>query len=118
MINYFDYSYAAPTDETPFSTAMAATACPWNPAHKLLRVGLQGRIPDAESDQPVNLVFLLDVSGSMNSADKLPLLKKGFNMMVNQLAQMTAWPSSPMPAPPDWYSTPHPPPTRKPSSTR
>ena len=87
MINYFEYSYASPTDETPFSTAMAATACPWNPAHKLLRVGLQGRIPDAESDQPVNLVFLLDVSGSMNSADKLPLLKKGFSMLVNSLGK-------------------------------
>ncbi|MBN2161754.1 MAG: VWA domain-containing protein [Pontiellaceae bacterium] len=85
MINYFEYSYAAPTDSTPFSTAMAATACPWDPTHQLLRVGLQGRRPDEGEDKPSNLVFLLDVSGSMSSADKLPLLKKGFEMMIKEL---------------------------------
>ncbi|MBN2704269.1 MAG: VWA domain-containing protein [Pontiellaceae bacterium] len=85
MINYFEYDYAAPKGETTFSTAMALQACPWNPTHKLLRVGLQGRKPDEGSDKPSNLVFLLDVSGSMDSEDKLPLLKKGFTMMVNAL---------------------------------
>ncbi len=85
MINYFEYNYAAPTGATPFSTAMALHSCPWNRDHKLLRVGLQGRRLNEESAKPSNLVFLLDVSGSMNSPDKLPLLKKGFTMMVNTL---------------------------------
>ena len=84
MINYFEYDYAPPTDNAPFSTAMAVHACPWNPEHQLLRVGLQGRKPDAGSDQPSNLVFLLDVSGSMNSPDKLPLLKNSLAMLVNR----------------------------------
>jgi Ca-activated chloride channel family protein len=87
MINYFEYNYAPPTDGAPFSTAMDVHTCPWNPAHQLLRVGLQGRSPDVGTDKPSNLVFLLDVSGSMNSADKLPLLKKGFTMLVNQLGE-------------------------------
>jgi len=87
MINYFEYRYAAPGNEVPFSTAMNLHACPWNANHQLLRVGLQGRQIDADSAKPSNLVFLFDVSGSMNRPDKLPLLKKGFTMLVNALGE-------------------------------
>ncbi len=87
MINYFEYNYAAPNGNDPFRTAMALASCPWNRTHQLLRVGLQGRKPDDVTDKPSNLVFLLDVSGSMSSADKLPLLKQGFAMMVKSLGE-------------------------------
>ncbi|MFA7174754.1 MAG: VWA domain-containing protein [Kiritimatiellia bacterium] len=87
MINYFEYNYAAPRAEAPFSAAMALHPCPWNPHHHLLRVGLQGRKMDADNRKPSNLVFLLDVSGSMSSPDKLPLLKTGLAMLVNTLTE-------------------------------
>jgi Ca-activated chloride channel homolog len=85
MINYFEYAYPQPDGAAPFSSSMALHRCPWNENHHLLRIGLQGKSFDAEEAKPSNLVFLLDVSGSMNSADKLPLLKQGFEKMVNQL---------------------------------
>lgn len=85
FINYFDYSYQQPKDEHPFSIQMEMSSCPWNSEHKLVHVGLQGKkIPFQELD-PLNLVFLLDVSGSMEENNKLPLLKKSFRMLVNKL---------------------------------
>lgn len=87
MINYFEYNYETPGDAAPFSAAMALHSCPWNPEHQLLRVGLQGRKMDADNRKPSNLVFLLDVSGSMDTPDKLPLLKTGMTMLVNALTE-------------------------------
>ena len=87
MINYFEYDYKGPGDEKPFSTAMAMHACPWNADHYLMRVGIQGRNMDESERKPSNLVFLLDVSGSMNSQDKLPLLKTGMKMLVRALSE-------------------------------
>ena len=85
MVNYFDYQYEQPDDEKPFSVNMELATCPWNQQHKLLRVGLKGKEVHQEERPASNIVFLLDVSGSMKSADKLPLLKNGVEMMVNQL---------------------------------
>jgi hypothetical protein len=87
LINYFEYTYAAPDDAAPFSAAMALHPCPWNPDHQLLRVGLQGRKMEAAERRSSNLVFLLDVSGSMSSPDKLPLLITGMTMLVKALGE-------------------------------
>lgn len=85
MINYFDYDYPQPKGDVPFSITSEVAACPWEPKHRLVSIGLQGKaIPTA--DLPAsNLVFLIDVSGSMESADKLPLLISSFKLLVNQL---------------------------------
>ena len=85
MINYFDYGYAAPADGDPFAVHTELTTCPWNAEHQLLRVGIQGQRLSAERTPPRNLVFLVDVSGSMNSYDKLPLLKQGLAMLAKGL---------------------------------
>ena len=86
LINYFDYDYAAPRDaSTPFSVSTEVAATPWNDNTQLVRIGLQGYQQDAQQRPAANLVFLVDVSGSMNSADKLPLLKNAFRLLVNQL---------------------------------
>ncbi len=85
LVNYFDYDYAAPEGSAPFSMTHEVSSCPWNDDHLLVHVGLQGKVID-ERDVPArNLVFLLDVSGSMNSPDKLPLLKRGLGMLVDNL---------------------------------
>jgi Ca-activated chloride channel family protein len=85
MLNYFRYRYPAPKGRHPFTVTMEAGAAPWNPEHQLLLVGLQGRTMDRRAMPPSNLVFLLDVSGSMATADKLPLVKQGFRMLAAQL---------------------------------
>ena len=87
LVNYFQYDYPQPTGKVPFSVNMELADCPWNEGHKLLRVGLKGREVKADKRPPTNVVFLLDVSGSMTSPDKLPLLKRGFKMMVQQLGE-------------------------------
>lgn len=87
LVNYFTYNYEPPTGEDPFSASMALRSCPWNPAHHLLRIGLQGREIDTDRRKPSNLVFLLDVSGSMNQPNKLPLLKQGMEMLVRNLGE-------------------------------
>jgi Ca-activated chloride channel family protein len=85
MINYFDYDYRSPAGSDPFSLTAEVGECPWNETHKLVHVGLQGKVVD-QSDVPArNLVFLFDVSGSMNSPDKLPLLKRAFSLLVDSL---------------------------------
>lgn len=87
MINYFTYDYTPPKDNAPFSAAMALHECPWNRDHQLLRIGLQGRTLEQDQPRNSNLVFLIDASGSMSSANKLPLLKKGFQMLVESLSE-------------------------------
>ncbi|MCF6356651.1 MAG: von Willebrand factor type A domain-containing protein, partial [Draconibacterium sp.] len=85
MINYFHYDYPQPTGNVPFSVTTELAACPWNTDHYLLHVGLQGKSIDKSELPPSNLVFLLDVSGSMGMPNKLPLLKRAYKMLVNEL---------------------------------
>ncbi|HKP77184.1 MAG TPA: von Willebrand factor type A domain-containing protein [Longimicrobiaceae bacterium] len=85
LVNYFRYDYAEPTGEHPFSVAAEVGPCPWNSNHRLMRVGLQGRHVDTRELPPSNLVFLIDVSGSMQPANKLPLVKDALRMLVEQL---------------------------------
>lgn len=85
MINYFNYDYAPPTDKVPFAARFAQADCPWNEQHKLVRIALKGRELEQATRPPLNLVFLLDVSGSMRDANKLPLVKRSLDMLCNQL---------------------------------
>ena len=85
MINYFTYDYPEPKDEHPFSINTELGKCPWNEEHKLLHIGLQGKNIQTEDLPPSNLVFLLDVSGSMQAPNKLPLVKRAFRLLVNEL---------------------------------
>jgi Ca-activated chloride channel family protein len=86
MINYFDYAYVPPaTREQPFRVATELSAAPWNPEALLLRVGIKGFDIAADARPAANLVFLIDVSGSMQTPDKLPLLKNAFRLLTDQL---------------------------------
>ncbi len=85
MVNYFTYDYPDPEGDRPFSIPPEVGEAPWNPAHRLVHVGLQGKRLRADDRPASNLVFLLDVSGSMNAPDKLPLLKQAFRMLVGEL---------------------------------
>jgi Ca-activated chloride channel family protein len=85
MINYFKYDYAEPDVDHPFSVYTEIARCPWNTRHLLFQVGLKGKSISKSTLPPSNLVFLIDVSGSMNSPNKLPLLKSAFGMLVNEL---------------------------------
>ena len=85
LVNYFNYDYDQPTDEHPFATNVEVAECPWTPEHKLVRVALQGKTLDENERPAMNLVFLIDVSGSMGAENKLPLLKKSLYMLVAML---------------------------------
>lgn len=85
LINYFDYDYAKPKGNEPFSINLEYSECPWNAGHRLVHIGLQGKQLSDEDRKPSNLVFLIDVSGSMRPQNKLPLLKKAFKLLVGQL---------------------------------
>jgi len=85
MINYFPYNYSQPTDQHPFSISTEYSIAPWNPKHKLLKIGLQGKNLDLGKAPKSNLVFLVDVSGSMDQENKLPLLKKSLALMAEKL---------------------------------
>ena len=85
MINYFGYNYDQPAGDDPFSINTEVTTSPWNEKHLLVQVGLQGKKLAMENLPPSNIVFLLDVSGSMSSANKLPLLKASLKMLANEL---------------------------------
>ena len=85
MLNYFPYQYAEPTGKHPFSVTTELAPAPWHSGHRVVLIGLQGRRIPMEALPPNNLVFLLDVSGSMTDARKLPLVKSAFRLLVNQL---------------------------------
>jgi len=85
MINYFKYEYPQPEDEHPFTVNHELAECPWNKENKLLHVGLQGKDIPVDNLPPSNLVFLIDVSGSMDYYNKLPLLKSAFKLLVDQI---------------------------------
>lgn len=87
MINYFDYDYSQPRDGDPFSITTEVGPCPWNEDHNIAMIGLQGQEIEMDERKKTNLVFLLDVSGSMDSDDKLPLLKEAFEMLVEELGE-------------------------------
>ncbi|AHM60289.1 von willebrand factor type a [Flammeovirgaceae bacterium 311] len=85
MLNYFTYDYPQPQGDDPFSVNTEISACPWNGEHQLVHIGLQGRKIPTQSLPPSNLVFLIDVSGSMNTPERLPLVKAAFRLLVNEL---------------------------------
>ncbi|MEY2562171.1 MAG: Ca-activated chloride channel [Verrucomicrobiota bacterium] len=87
MINYFTYEYREPEADKPFSIDLDATACPWDPTHRLLRIGLKAREVANENRPASNLVFLLDVSGSMSPAERLPLVKQAMRLLVDKLTE-------------------------------
>lgn len=87
MINYFKYDYPQPKGDDPFSITTEVSVCPWNETHKLVHVGLQGKELKIDERPKNNLVFLIDVSGSMSSEDKLPLLKKSLKLLVKELEE-------------------------------
>ena len=85
LINYFRFSYKDSQEGAPFSVTTEVSTCPWNPRHRLALIGLQARRMSAERTPPRNLVFLIDVSGSMDSPDKLPLVKTAMRMLSDTL---------------------------------
>jgi len=85
MINYFDYDYPQPNGDMPFSINSELAKCPWNDDHLLLHIGLQGKEIAMDNLPPSNIVFLLDVSGSMRSPNKLPLLKSSLKLLLKKL---------------------------------
>ncbi len=87
LINYFQYDLPEPKDDIPFSITTELGDCPWNKKHKLVQISLKGKSIEKAQLPKNNLVFLIDVSGSMSSGDKLDLLKKGFRMLTNELRE-------------------------------
>jgi Ca-activated chloride channel family protein len=85
MINYFSYNYPQPSNDRPFSITTESAPCPWNEDHQLVMIGMQGRKIDFAKLPPSNLVFLIDVSGSMQDENKLPLVKSSLNLLAEQL---------------------------------
>lgn len=85
MVNFFKYNYPQPLRENPFSINTEYSDCPWNSNNKLVRIGLQGKIIETDNLPASNMVFLIDVSGSMSSMNKLPLLKESLKILVKQL---------------------------------
>lgn len=85
MVNYFAYSYPQPTDGRPFAVAVNGAPAPWAPERQLVRIGVKGKEVPASERPPANLVFLLDVSGSMGDANKLPLVKESMKTLLSQL---------------------------------
>ncbi|WP_421978751.1 YfbK domain-containing protein [Roseivirga seohaensis] len=85
MINYFNYDYEGPKGKHPFAVEHEVSDAPWNTQHKLVHIGIQGEKIEVDKLPPANLVFLVDVSGSMGADNKLPLLKKSLKLLVNQM---------------------------------
>jgi Ca-activated chloride channel family protein len=85
MINYFTYNYAQPMDEKPFAVHVDLASCPWEASHRLVRIGLKGKEIATDKRGTSNLVFLLDVSGSMQPAERLPLVKQAMRLLVDKL---------------------------------
>jgi Ca-activated chloride channel homolog len=87
MINYFDYDYPKPANGEPFTVNTEISECPWNPQHQLVHIGLQGKEIPVDNLPASNMVFLVDVSGSMDEPNKLPLVQASMNMLVDQLRE-------------------------------
>ena len=87
LVNYFRYDYPQPEGDSAFSVTVDAAECPWNRGHRLVRIGLQGRTVDRDARPAGNLVFLIDVSGSMQAANKLPLVQQALTMLVEELSE-------------------------------
>ena len=85
LVNYFNYDYPQPKDEHPFHIETELAECPWQPDHQLLHIGLQGKLIPNDDLPASNLVFLVDVSGSMQAANKLPLLQSSLQLLTDQL---------------------------------
>jgi len=85
LVNYFPYSYAEPDNDDPVAIHTEVAPAPWNHRHQLVRIGIQAKRIDLENTPPSSLTFLIDVSGSMDEPDKLPLLKEAFHLLVRQL---------------------------------
>lgn len=85
MVNYFPYDYPAPDGTAPFEPTVSVSPTPWNPDTQLVHIAIQGSLPEVEDRPPLNLVFLIDTSGSMNAPNKLALLKQSFALMLTQL---------------------------------
>ena len=85
LVNYFPYPYPDRTGEHPFAVSTEVAPCPWAADHRLVRIGLQARRVATRDLPPSNLVFLIDVSGSMKSPDKLPLVQQAFRALVREL---------------------------------
>jgi Ca-activated chloride channel family protein len=85
MVNYFPYAYPAPTEDQAFSSTVSVMPTPWNPGTRLVTIGIQGALPEVAARPPLNLVFLIDTSGSMEDANKLGLLKQSLTLMLAEL---------------------------------
>jgi len=85
FVNYFHYRYQGPTGDAPFAVNLEGAPSPWEPQHQLLRVGVQGKALDPGKERPRHLTFLVDVSGSMQSDDKIGLVKQGLHTLVQNL---------------------------------
>jgi Ca-activated chloride channel family protein len=86
MVNYFSYNYPAPgSAETPFRDSVTVYPSPWNPGTMLMHIGIKGYVPPVRDAAPANIVLLIDTSGSMDEPDKLPLLKRSFALLIDQL---------------------------------
>jgi len=86
LINYFEYDYPQPVGDVPFSVNTEVATAPWNAKHKIVQIGLQGKKVSFDNVPPSNLVFLIDVSGSMDSHERLPLVKQGLRLLISQLS--------------------------------
>ncbi|WP_171125164.1 MULTISPECIES: VWA domain-containing protein [unclassified Ruegeria] len=85
MVNYFPYSYPVPKGDAPFRPSITVSPTPWNEATQLVHIGIQGALPEIADRPPLNLVFLIDTSGSMQDPNKLPLLKQSFRLLLAEL---------------------------------
>jgi Ca-activated chloride channel family protein len=85
MVNYFPYAYAGPEGDAAFASTISVMPTPWNPGTRLVTIGIQGALPEVAARPPLNLVFLIDTSGSMEDANKLPLLKQSLSLMLSEL---------------------------------
>jgi Ca-activated chloride channel family protein len=85
MVNYFPYAYPAPDGDVPFRPTVTVMPTPWNGGTELVHIAIRGKMPEVAARPPLNLVFLIDTSGSMQDANKLPLLKQSFRLMLGEL---------------------------------
>src|SRR5262245_58378470 len=87
MVNYFPYADKAPEGDDPYAVRVEMAECPWEPAHRLVRLGLKAKPIETDKRPPSNLVFLIDVSGSMDAPNRLPLVKESLKLLVGQLGE-------------------------------